>query len=483
MIVARQSLALAALCVLGACGTPSTPTEENLLDSATRTSTARLATPGDQPSRIGIYNWNVDVSSYPGYPDRLNWGANLASSTGTHTLRVYLGTRNDYQFPSFSPTDLVSIAQRSEYTTLFNNSAFTTYFLTVYSQGDAGNNWVDGFTVAEAQSETTQIQNLGYYLLTHFPSKKFIILNWEGDNALAGASQTAWDGYVAWINSRTQGVRYAQSQVSGGSSRLFAGLEFNKISPCDTGSFKCVLSYVAPYVDADVFSYSSWSSLGTNVADASLGSQFQSDLSTALWWIQQGGHYYRTRDQVVVGEFGFARDVFGECESAQRASILINALEGWGASYGIFWQVVDNPSPNPPSNAWTNFGLYKYDGTNTLTRSTFTNLYFTGYPSVPGAVCSSINPGGVVNGVNPYAPISAGTVVSIYGTGFSGSNLDKVHVQANGFRYTVSPGSYAWYDGTNQINAQLPYGIYGQAVVYVTNGQGVDSNGQLITLQ
>ena len=83
----------------------------------------------------------------------------------------------------------------------------------------------DGFTTSEYNAEKTEIQDLCTYLINTHPTKTFIILNWEGDNAIGGygnITQQLWNNYVQWIQARAEGVRAAQTP----SSKVYSGLEF-----------------------------------------------------------------------------------------------------------------------------------------------------------------------------------------------------------------------------------------------------------------
>src|SRR5262245_58497604 len=56
--------------------------------------------PRDRAHRFGVYAWGFDDSSYTaceGCPDRLGWAADKVASTGSRTIRVYLGARDDYR--------------------------------------------------------------------------------------------------------------------------------------------------------------------------------------------------------------------------------------------------------------------------------------------------------------------------------------------------------------------------------------------------
>lgn len=139
---------------------------------------------------------------YPGGTDRLNWAADKVANLGTHTTRVYLGP--DYasyklNLPSpFNLVQAISNYPNTGYDKLFKDSRFSTYQLTVYTQNDDGDAWGDGFSDAEYNAERDEIAALGTYLLQNYANKTFIILNWEGDNAIGRFNHkaAAWDNLV-----------------------------------------------------------------------------------------------------------------------------------------------------------------------------------------------------------------------------------------------------------------------------------------------
>lgn len=136
--------------------------------------------------RFGIYNWGVDYAAYPGGAiDRLNWAADKVATLGSRTIRVAL-PGNSYSLAPPRTNDLAQIAASAPYETLFTDARFQTYLLTAYSASDMQNQWSDGFSATEAQATRDEFARLAEYLLTQsrFAGKTFIILNWEGDNAM-----------------------------------------------------------------------------------------------------------------------------------------------------------------------------------------------------------------------------------------------------------------------------------------------------------
>src|SRR5262245_55088046 len=167
--------------------------------------------PLERADRFGVYNWNVNDSAFidNGSNDRLNWAADKVAETGSRTIRVFIGARDDYRVnPPGAPT-LVQIAQSPAYDKLFHDPRFQTYLLTVYSAGAGASDWYDGFTAYEYVRERDEIKRLGEHLLDNpaFANKTFIVLNWEGDAAISSNKSVVWDYYVNWIRARAEGVK------------------------------------------------------------------------------------------------------------------------------------------------------------------------------------------------------------------------------------------------------------------------------------
>jgi hypothetical protein len=454
--------------------------------------------PTDMRDRIGVYAWGFDTSSWPGSPDRLSWATGKVAALGARTVRVYLGPQDIYgvlpDADGGAAFDLATAATSSAYSALFTNASFDTYLLTTYSASDNTSDWTTGYTTAQVASETQAIAELGSALLSTFANKTFILLDWEGDNAIASvaSSQAAWDGFVAWTKARAAGVESARAATTSTTSRLYSGVEFNLLrnlstgAPCDTSANKCVVSVVLPQVDVDYYSYSSWQSLGPDQTPAQVAAGLQADLTTALGWAQQHDSSLSPA-RFIVGEFGAPREEtdLGECAAMQRTASVVSAVAQWGASYGIFWQIIDNTPSTQPNDFVDGFGLYKASGAASLSAALFQTLYQTQVPTPPTAPsCPLINQGGVVNGTTYSASdIDASTTVAIFGTGFSATG-DVVHVRQTGMQWNVEAGSPFFYTSPMQINATLPGVTGGQnALVYVTDGNGIDANGQIVAIQ
>jgi hypothetical protein len=184
------------------------------------------------------------------------------------------------------------------------------------------------------------------------------------------------------------------------------------------------------------------------------------------------------RANFIVGEFGAARDITGECDAANRVRNVVLALESWGAAYGVFWQAYDNDAT---AAVYDDFGLYRRDRSMSLPGRTLKALYTTQTPTVPPSTCAAINTGGVVDGTTFKPAIHRGAVVSIFGSDFSASG-NVVRLEQASRTYTVAAGSQWWFESTKQINLKLPAGVVAGTIVKVNvvGGNGLESNGQLI---
>jgi hypothetical protein len=366
---------------------------------------------------------------------------------------------------------------------------------------------------------------LGDYLLTDaaFAGKTFIILNWEGDNAIASVrnKRIAWDAYKNWIQSRADGIALARTDYPNSKSKIFSGLEFNAVemngrncgtSLAQTGEdpittdpykYRCVIDYVAPQVSVDYYSYSSWSSLGSKYGNpaANLKMILKNALDRALKEVRALRPAVDQRN-FMIGEFGFPRELYGECNAANYINEIFDAVnpldpEAFHPSFVVFWQILDNARAYDFN--WHGFGLYKArDGSLLQTRAFTTfqrrinNQSATIYAncpairtsppeSTPGVVDSSQDEGSI----KPVR-LNPDSKISIYGPNccqnpahpFSASG-NTVHLDQGARRLTAK----ILFQSPPRINASLnPARRPGQAFVYVTDANELDSNGLLIDL-
>jgi hypothetical protein len=473
--------------------------------------------PTERADRFGVYHWGADISAWPGSPNRLAWGADKVAAVGSRTIRVTQGPADSYQVnpPRDEPGELYlqRIAASPAYDNLFRDPRFRTYLLTVSTSTGSAH------TVAAVRS---QIARLGEYLLTQaaYTGKTFILLNWEGDNAVGPEppGSPKWDDFIGRTQARADGVRDARSRQPGSSAQLYSGLEFNLVerdgTRCGEGEVRCVIDTVAPRVTVDYYSYSAWQSLDVKRGNpaASLAQTLRSDLGFALAKVRSRRRQVG-EENFILGEWGFARSIYSECLAARYVQELVLALEGPHAfhlSYAIYWQAVDNgwrggrrtPCVGSLRDAgdaegqvdWLLYGLFRgRDATMTLPGSALRAL-LRGQPASPLSKCPSVDPQGIVNPETETPFFPPGGPVTISGQGFGHRGNKILLLEAYDRRNSGAPnvllelgakGDPRWQESSQQITATLPTeGLHdGCALVWVASGDGTESNAVLVRIK
>jgi hypothetical protein len=471
------------------------------------------APPAQTADRVGIYAWGFESSAYQsqtgGSVDRLNWAAGKVAEIGSRTIRVAMPGAV-YGLPDAG--DLAQVAASPAYDRLFSDPRFKTYLLTTASTGaflDSEYSWTDGYTQAEYDATRAEIGRLGDYLLGNpkYAGKTFIILNWEADNAiiLYREKQTIWDAFSGWIESRADGVRDARNRNPNSSAQLFSGFEFSQVrtsegSPCgapvadpireDPLKNRCAVDYIAPRVNVDYYSYSSWQTVNERLGapNVSYKDTFKRDLSFALAKIRERRPEIQERN-FIIGEFGIIRMQWGEKTVANLVSEMIDAVtapDGFQVSYAIWWQIIDNL---PFNIVWPEgFGLF-------TSRHGMFRLNLVGetfkkrlagqlHTPLAGGPMIRRSPPGVVNAATgePDLQLNPNSRVDVFaadGEPFTATgNRVNIEQMINHFLIT-GDNTPDFAESATQISATLPRGLRpGPAFMQVYDGDGVESQGQ-----
>jgi hypothetical protein len=474
--------------------------------------------PTERADRFGVYHWGADISAWPGSPNRLAWGADKVAAIGSRTIRVIMGPSNSYQVnPAANPpgeTYLQRIAASPAYDALFRDARFRTYLLTVSTSTGADQ------TVAAVRN---QIARLGEHLLGSYPGKTFILLNWEGDNAVGAEppGSPKWDEFIGRTQARADGVREALSRQSDSSAQLYSGLEFNLVERdgvrCGDGEVRCIIDTVAPRVNVDYYSYSAWQTLDVKRLQpaASLAKALKSDLGFALTKVRSRRPKIE-EENFILGEWGFARSIYSECLAARYVGEVVRALEGPNAfhlSYAVYWQALDNgwrggrrtpcvgdlrDAGDPEGQVdWLLYGLFRgRNAAMTLAGSTYKALLH-GEPVAALPRCPSIDPQGVVDSPESGSLFfHPGGPITISGEGFGNRGGNKIMIlQAHNRRDDRAPNVLVvlngtkddprWHESSQQITATIPTeGLHdGCALVWVATRNGVESNATLVRIK
>ena len=257
--------------------------------------------------------------------------------------------------------------------------------------------WKAGMPIDKQLAVQTEFYDLTKYLLQTYKNtnKKFILQNWEGDNALAISKiepaqlHTALDGMTKWCNARQEGVNKARKEMGSVGVLVAHCFEMNIVLP-DPGTAEStvlVVDSVVPNTYSDLYSLSSW---GTRLP----GDEYK--LTAKLNYIASkapDSKLYGPKN-VMLGEFG--RDEI----SGWNASVPFNAQSGelqrvsianqikyateWGVPYLVYWQIFCNETrtgvaftkgDNMQNNQMKGFWLIRADGTYTPTWNYFKTLF------------------------------------------------------------------------------------------------------------
>jgi hypothetical protein len=200
-------------------------------------------------------------------------------------------------------------------------------------------------------------------------------------------SATRWDDLVRWVNARAEGVREARNYVGTAStSRVFSALEFyqtysrapnfwwrdvgeqyyrydlprdprdgqlirtgaddaapsNPPDPQYFGKYRSVLSYVAPRVSVDFFSYSSYETLGVKYSPnvfnkpttTPLKTEFKENLNFALNAVKSlGNNSQMGEGNFIIGEWSFDKP-----ELINEFVCALDSADAFRPAYILFWE-------------------------------------------------------------------------------------------------------------------------------------------------
>lgn len=325
--------------------------------------------------RMGAYYWNANYDRFCAtescQPNPLMYVASLISKLGSRTIRTeFAGSGIGMSFTGkYSPFAVASTAWPQGYKDLFDSPDFDNYLLTL--KPSLGNR--------------AQFADVTEYLLRQYAaqSKTFIFLQWELDNAMCsdGTPASEWcsglpptstekmDNLIYAINERVLGIadgirRVASANITS-NSKVYSGLEYNLVRwrancnkaipgdcDCNTSNRLCVISYVAPRVNVDYYSYSSWQSISPDKTTPTLAASLQADMTSALNLVKTGRPEVEARN-FILGEYGYNSEIkkYTQDDQIERVGVTNRAFASWGGSYTVFWQVIDSSSDLQPSCA------------------------------------------------------------------------------------------------------------------------------------
>jgi hypothetical protein len=334
-------------------------------------------------TELGIYHWGG------AYPHSVAEGVERIAAVGGTVARITISARApvDYQTGQECSNDfsLLDAIQTPDLARALSNPQITTFILTVYDDltfGCYGQTYFDPsyYSADNTAALVREYANLTLSLIRSHPGTRFILNNWEGDNAIycgaaysyatdvrtrarCDANYPAWFGVASpseglrgfrlWLEARVAGVKEGRrlaAEAGLPSDRVLTAAEMNIVRALHDRGIPSVLYDVLPGLAVDYVSYSAYESI--NSPDPA--GRLRADLDTIR---------AVTGTPVIIGEFGFPRGARANAIALEQA--VVTAAAASGVDYAIAWNLFDQ-SPNE------DFGLFDLRGQPTA----FANYFF-----------------------------------------------------------------------------------------------------------
>jgi len=438
------------------------------------------------PSNLGVYIWGKQYDASQGNGPIVDPVA-FAVSKGFHTVRLALSPRSSIDYGLSNACDsnltLTQLAQGSQFAQAFANRAVTTFILTTYDHATFSDCTTPRFlspsfyTAANSAAIEQEYQDLTVYLYRtyHDTGKTFIIDTWEGDNqiycgdaygyATNAATKSACDqGYAArydgnasandsiqgmkdWIIARIAGIAAGKAQAAAqgfGGVSVFSAAEFNMVHALHDRGYESVLYDVLPGLPLDYVSYSSYESIN----QANPGSMLAADIGTIEGVL--GNH------NLIIGEFGYSSDQVGASAANADLDQVASTIEQAGLSYGIIWQLFDQPQVN------SNFGLFNDSGQSELYTAITEGppaeqppIDIAGAPPIqanlPALVQVTAASLHVRSAPNISAPLAGSRTLFAGDTFVASRAVQGSSIGGNAVWYVSGRGNYVWSGGVQMV--------------------------------
>jgi Secretion system C-terminal sorting domain len=300
-----------------------------------------------QCGNVGIYYWGGSLATADS-STIIPMAKALADSLGVNSIAFTLACDNDavYRGTSYCTigTNLTAMASRPDFNSIITDPQFTTEIITAYDWVSYGNCDSTYFldTAFYTPSNTLAIENeytnLANYLAT-FPTKNFIIMQWEADNQCYCGSAYSDPtcpsapaniaGFTKWMNARAAGINAAHV------SNVKVGIEFNNIHSLEAAGKPDILDTVIPYIYCDYYLYSSYESI--NVSPA----QTASDI---VFIRKKLASFGKDSNALLFGEMGFPGLAWGRANAADSLQQIINVVNEYNIPISIVWTLLDDPT-------------------------------------------------------------------------------------------------------------------------------------------
>jgi hypothetical protein len=289
-------------------------------------------------------------------------GAQKISQLGSDSIFVYLTPwfRSQYpdkatvNWPAADPPSIAQLAQTAPYDQVFH-MPFKTIVLTTYTF--ANRDYLPGFAQSPEmqQAEQNEFYQLTKYLYSRFSGsgKTFILKNWEGDwvglggkgnSTAVNIPENTVQDMIAWLKARQAGVVQARQEANDSSMLVLNGVEVNRVLDYAQQGLTRVVNAVAPEVNADMVTYSSYDSTTVGNDASSMEQAFNLALQTIEKLAPDPRGMGNRR--ILISEYGLYENQLTGQAGWRSQAILSTASQA--GLYGAFlWNLYDNECVQP----------------------------------------------------------------------------------------------------------------------------------------
>ena len=283
-------------------------------------------------------------------------GANTVRQLGSPSIFIYLSPdfrvrypdRGDHLWPDQNPTSLIQLAQTAPFQSALK-MPFRTFVITAFTfaNADQVNRFATDTNASAAEEQ--EFYNLTKYLYATFAGsgKTFILKHWEGDWAglegfdpTADISPTMINAMTNWLVARQKGVSRARNESGNVQGvAVLNAVEVNRIFDYSQNGLRRVINKVAPFVQADMVTYSSYDSSlsgtdSTSEANA-MNQAFSVITSLAPDPLGLGSR------RMLISEYGLFENE-RPTETIWRTETILSTAKSAGLLGAFQWQVFDN---------------------------------------------------------------------------------------------------------------------------------------------
>jgi hypothetical protein len=302
------------------------------------------ATPAEFHRKVGVYVWGALAS------DLAAASADVKRLGADQAVRVYIGPGAwwDPSDPSDnSPLDVK--VRRADYREFL--AGFPVVMLTAYDVASFGR-YKTGRVDAEHLAATADEFRRFTLELAKTPGRK-IIANWEFENDCVAGN---WPGCIEYYQARIDGIAKGRGEAKalGYPGEIVTAFEFT-IVPGFPGRPSGLVEASPKLKGVDVWSYSSWHSVGWKYDPKTMRQSFE----WALVLIREFAEKAGLTKRVIIGELG---EYWDQHPSGERLKAAADACLDNGVEYVFNWVLYDQPGHK---DEWgrdaSHFGKYGQD--------------------------------------------------------------------------------------------------------------------------